>query len=258
MEYNISTLLYEGKNINSPSYKGEFTLHDNKHCIFLLNFGYVKDLKNIFNLNHYNDNDNVIQYGITISNQLIEYINNLIKLFNNKTFKIYYSYIFFDYLIYADKEIKSLMNIFNINNNISDNKFIVMNDTIFKIIQNNYNEIIDKYSKIPNKFCKRINKLNDEKNIIESKYKLELEDKEKELFFEKINKELHIDILNKNIEVMNNIILELENNNKKLSKEFEDICYEYHNLYKKYYELNNEINNKINNNLLDELTINFI
>lgn len=222
-------LLLQWKNKISLLIKHEYP------CIYFFNFGKVKDLKKIINLDNYNDN--VISFGIDISIKIAESITNFIKIFNNNSFNINYSYIFYDYTKFAEYEINSLMNLFNIKNYFN-NLIIIINDVLYNIFLNSYKNISEKYSYIANDLLKKIDQLNNEKKTNEDKYKLELD-----------NKKLQFDLLNKENEIKNMKIIELNNKMLELEKKNNDLQNEINKKNNLICELEKENNDLLNKNL---------
>jgi hypothetical protein len=148
--------------------------HSNISSIYLMFFGYVKDLRKTFNIpDTYNDDNMVIKYGRScdLCRRLKELDNKYGKLENVQVRLLFHSYIDVDNVPKAETTIKHFMETckYNLCHDVY-NELGVVNSKELKNIENQYNMIIDtfagnnkeliyKISSLEKEYQLRINKL---------------------------------------------------------------------------------------------------
>ena len=150
-------------------------------CIYLVTFGYVKDLRNTFNIpDTYNDNMVVVKYGRTddLHRRLKEHENTYGKLDNVKVLLKIYSYVDTEYIAKAEKNIKHYMKACKYTF-----KPEINNDIIYKelaiISADNFDSIVEQYNLIKNNYSGNCKELIHKIDTIESTYKIKLLELEK-------------------------------------------------------------------------------
>ena len=152
-------------------------------CIYLTTLGYVKNLRNTFNIpDEINDNMIVVKYGRTddLYRRLKEHENSYGKLDNVKVLLKIYSYVDTEYVSKAEKNIKHYMKACKY-----AFKSIINSDIEYKelaiISIDNFDGISEQYELVKNNYggnCKElINKIYN----IDNHYKIKLLEKENEI-----------------------------------------------------------------------------
>jgi hypothetical protein len=157
-------------------------------CIYLTTLGYVKNLRNTFNIpDEINDNMIVVKYGRTddLYRRLKEHDNTYGKLDNVKVLLKTYSYVDTEYVSKAEKNIKHYMKACKYTF-----KPIINSDVEYKelaiISLDNFDGIIEQYELVKNNYGGNCKELIHKLDNIDNQYKIKLLEKDN-LLLEKEN-----------------------------------------------------------------------
>lgn len=177
--------------------------------IYLITLGYVKDLKNDFNLSDkYNDNDIICKYGYTdnLNRRLYEHKVNYNKIKNVDIRLKYFSYIDKKLLSKAEMSIKETFDILNCNIDYQGYKeLVVIPQNKFDYVKKEYDNLRKIYCGDQEEYLKIIDDLKHQYQLDLRDKDMELKDKEIEIINLKKDKEMEIlnqDIYKKEIEIL--------------------------------------------------------
>ncbi len=157
-------------------------------CIYLVTLGYVKNLRNTFNIpDEINDNMIVVKYGRTddLYRRLKEHENSYGKLDNVKVLLKIYSYVDSEYVSKAERNIKHYMKACKYTF-----KPIINSDIEYKelaiVSSDNFDGISEQYDLVKNNYGGNCKELIHKLDNIDNHYKIKILEKEK-LLLEKEN-----------------------------------------------------------------------